>query len=399
MREPTSLAEWLPFALSPPRRAIYKRLSANDTGATGTHQVGPYIPNRVAFAVDPALDTDAPNPRREITLRLISHGQTSQPSLIYYNNRRSDHEGTRNECRLTGFGGRSSAFQDPDSTSALVVISFDRSGSSAEAWLARSADEEGAIEDVLGEVEPGVVGFIGADHSGQLVFFEERPQSDPCRPSPDGLPADWRERFPTAKELAAEAARLVPAAGSADERFMKRHECEYNLFQAVEEHQLLPVIGPGFAFVADFLALAQTTLQRRKSRAGRSLELQLALIFDEERVPYSPQTITEPGHQPDFIFPSIERYRAASSGDPSLAMLAVKSTLRDRWRQVLQEADKIPTKHLFTLDRGISVDQFRGIARSGIRLVVPSALVRSYPKAVRDGLLTLSSFVAALPAA
>jgi hypothetical protein len=391
-RQP-DLAQWLPFALSPPRRAIYKRLSANDTGATGGHQVGLYVPNRVAFAVHPALDSTERNPRRPIELRLISHGQTSTPNLIYYNNRRRDPKGTRNECHLTGFGGRVSGFQDPENTGALVVISFDQGGRSAEAWLAVSPKEEDTIEDVLGPVEPGVVGFIGADVAGNLVFFEQRPEPDPCRPAAGDLPAAWKDRFPTAAELAAESARRVPGSGDIDARFTRRHECEYSLFKVVEEDHLLPAIGPGFAFVADFLVLAQSTLQRRKARAGRSLELQLALIFDEEQIEYVAQPETEPGHRPDFVFPSLERYRVASVGDPSLAMLAVKSTLRDRWRQVLREADKIPRKHLLTLDQGVSEAQFQDIARSGIQLVVPEGRIRSFPRGVRRHVQSLATFV------
>lgn len=35
-------------------------------------------------------------------------------------------------------------------------------------------------------------------------------------------------------------------------------------------------------------------------------------------------------------------------------MLAVKTTCKDRWRQILNEADKIHQVHLFTLGRSFS---------------------------------------------
>ncbi|NJD28914.1 MAG: type II restriction endonuclease [Chloroflexi bacterium] len=385
------LAEWLPFALSPPRRAVYKRLSANDTGATGAHQVGPYIPNRVAFALDPTLEDPVRNPRRDFHLRLISHAETSTPSLIYYNNRRFG--GTRNECRLTGFGGRQSALFDPESTGALLILSFGELGSEVEGWLATDPEEDQVIEAVLGPVEPGIVGFIGPDPAGTLALFEVAPGLDSCRPDEATLPSRWRQEFPSASEISAHAAALVPPSLPMDTRFLRRHDCEYSLFQVVEEHHLLPVIGGGFRFVADFLALAQTTLQRRKSRAGKSLELQLARIFDEERLEYVAQAQTELGHRPDFLFPSLEAYRQLPSGHPSLAMLAVKSTLRDRWRQVLTEADKIPVKHLFTLDQGLSDAQFRDVTAAGIRLVVPERRLASYPASLRVEISTLAAFV------
>lgn len=38
-------------------------------------------------------------------------------------------------------------------------------------------------------------------------------------------------------------------------------------------------------------------------------------------------------------------------------MLGVKSTCKDRWRQVLSEAKRIDNKHLATLEPGISENQ------------------------------------------
>ncbi len=55
-------------------------------------------------------------------------------------------------------------------------------------------------------------------------------------------------------------------------------------------------------------------------------------------------------------------------------MLAVKTTCKDRWRQILNEADKIHQVHLFTLREGVSLAQYREMRESGVRLVVPSSL-------------------------
>ena len=53
--------------------------------------------------------------------------------------------------------------------------------------------------------------------------------------------------------------------------------------------------------------------------------------------------------KPDFLFPSLELYREApESGDQRLTMLGAKSTCKDRWRQVLPEAAKIPHKSVYT---------------------------------------------------
>ena len=42
-------------------------------------------------------------------------------------------------------------------------------------------------------------------------------------------------------------------------------------------------------------------------------------------------------------------------------MLAVKTTAKDRWRQVLVEAERVETKHLLTLQEGISEIQYAQI--------------------------------------
>lgn len=392
MADAEDLRAWLLDAVAPTRRVIYKRLAANDTGATGAHQVGLYLPKRFAFLLAPELDTDDRNPRRSITLRLASHDQASQPDLIYYNNHRTG--GTRDECRITGFGDRASALQDPDSTGAVLVLSFDAAGYSVEGWLATTLEEEEVLEGALGQFVPGFVGYLGPDETGAPSLLEAGGVLGGCRPDPATLPPAWRTSFPSGQELADESARRIATGRlDVDTVFMRRRDCEYSLFRAVEAIHVLPAIGRGFVTVDEFLGVAQTVLQRRKSRAGRSLELQLARVLRDSRVEFDAQVTTERGHRPDFIFPSIAHYRTARPGARDLAMLAAKSTLRDRWRQVLEEADKVPVKHLFTLDQGVSEPQFREMSTRGIVLVVPRPNVARFPRSIQPNLITLSGFI------
>lgn len=137
------------------------------------------------------------------------------------------------------------------------------------------------------------------------------------------------------------------------------------------------------------MGVAQTVANRRKSRAGRSLELHLAKVFDEERVRYETGETTEGNRKPDFVFPSIADYRA---GRPT-RMLGVKTTVKEQWRQVLDEAARIPEKHLFTLSEGVSPDQFDQMEGVRLRLVVPESNVSKFPEAIRPRLLTLADFV------
>jgi len=74
-------------------------------------------------------------------------------------------------------------------------------------------------------------------------------------------------------------------------------------------------------------------------------------------------------------------------------MLASKTTCKDRWRQILNEADRIPLKHLVTLQQGVSENQFKEMHEAGVILVVPHKLHKSYPESVQPALLSLEQFI------
>ena len=143
--------------------------------------------------------------------------------------------------------------------------------------------------------------------------------------------------------------------------------------------------------------MAQTVLQRRKSRAGRSLELQAREIFVEEGLiegtMFSHGSTSENGKKPDFLFPSAAAYRDSSYPKARLRMLASKTTAKDRWRQILNEADRIDRKHLLTLQEGVSEPQVAEMKAANVQLVVPAGLIAKYPKSIRPELMTLDSFI------
>lgn len=372
-------SEWVWFA---------KRLSANDTGLSGGHQVGIYVPGDFALTVAPELAEAVLNSRRALRFHLRSHDQRCTPSLIYYNSRTIRRQANgRNEFRLTGFGGRQSALQDPENTGAILLTAWDRSDA-VEAWLASTLDEEEILEGVTGPVDPGtqVTRLPGLTGLAQLAVAAHTS----CEPEIDSLPAAWALHFPPGSDLTGEAVRRRPGTGlSVDRRLMDRYSCEFGLFKVVETAHTLPLVVSGFETVEAFLAVAQTVANRRKSRAGRSLELHLAEIFREENVRCQTGQTTEGNRRPDFLFPSADAYRL---GLPVM-MLGVKTSVKERWRQVLDEAARIPEKHLFTLSEGVSPDQFSQMEGSGIQLVVPAANITAFPPTIRPRLLTLAQFI------
>ena len=145
----------------------------------------------------------------------------------------------------------------------------------------------------------------------------------------------------------------------------------------------------------EFVKVANMVLNRRKSRAGKSLEHHLAAIFDGNAIQYSAQAVTEGNKKPDFIFPSGEAYHNSSFNIQKLVTLAAKTTCKDRWRQVLNEANRLKDspKYLCTLQQGISGAQMDEMQAENVVLVVPEPYIVSYPKDRRDRIWTIARFV------
>ncbi len=381
-----------------------KRLSGNDTLANGSHQAGPYIPKQFLFDVFPSIDrVDVENPDLRFNVYVDSHADAREVRLIYYNSKRSKgQKNGRDETRLTNFGGGDSALLDPESTGALTVFAFPigSSGVATEChvWVCRHGTEEDVVEDRVGPIEPGKFFIQPAGGNVQANLFAAPVARANCWLSPSEIPPAWLSRFPSGVEIIGKAAELQSHATlSPDLRLMRRRACEFEMYQSVEEAIELPLIRAGFTTIDGFIARAQTILQRRKSRSGRSLELHARQIFTEEKLvegsDFSHQPVSEPGKSPDFLFPSQAAYQDPSFPAANLRMLAVKTTVKDRWRQILNEANRIPEKHLLTLQEGVSETQFKEMVDAKVRLVVPQPVIDKFPRTIQPHIQTLESFI------
>jgi len=393
------LTDWMDENTGPHIVWYVKRLSGNDTLANGSHQAGPYIPKEFLFEIFPSLNRpDGENPDKRFEVRIDSHGDVRNVRAIWYNNKLRG--GTRNEARVTNFGGAESALLDPESTGSLAVFAFHRDvngeATDCHVWVCDHEVEEDLIEDRIGPVEPGKFTIWKMDERqpGSLI----PPPRTSCWMTRKEIPPEWLVKFPTGEEIIRKAVEMRGDHGLAvDQRLMKRRDCEYEIFRSLEQEVELPVIRAGFDNIEDFVARAQTILQRRKSRSGRSLELQTRAIFLEENlregIDFQHQPESDAGKKPDFLFPSEAAYKDPSFPVNRLRMLAAKTTCKDRWRQVLNEASRIENKHLLTLQEGISENQFREMTDERVTLVVPKPLVGCYPESVRPYLQTLESFI------
>ena len=168
---------------------------------------------------------------------------------------------------------------------------------------------------------------------------------------------------------------------------------EFQLFKVIENDRYSERIKTPFKTVEELVETANTILNRRKSRAGKSLEHHLAEIFRTFELLFATQVTTEDNKKPDFLFPNVEAYYDKNFNPAKLTMLASKTTCKDRWRQILNEADRIKTKHLFTLQQGISKNQLEEMYKYNVCLVVPKPYLTSFPPEYRSRILTLDNFV------
>jgi hypothetical protein len=265
-------------------------------------------------------------------------------------------------------------------------------------WVSRHATEEDLIEERLGPVEPGqFVVWIPGTGRDSPSLFTPAPRTS-CRLLPTEIPPAWLTRFPTGEEIIRKAVELRSATGlNPDARLIRRRKCEFEVFQSVEEAFFLPKVQQGFATLEAFIGQAHTILQSRKSRSGNSLELHAREIFIEEGLrsqqDFQHKPRIENGKIPDFLFPSKAAYDNPDFPASHLRMLAAKTTCKDRWRQVINEANRIQTKHLLTLQEGVSEGQFREMQEAGVQLVVPTSLHDSFPETVRPHLVSFESFI------
>ena len=122
---------------------------------------------------------------------------------------------------------------------------------------------------------------------GLLGLLQAPPVRASCWLDDAEIPAAWRAKFPSGVDIISKAVELRADAGlDPDKRLMRRRECEFEIFRSVEQAIELPFIQAGFATVDDFIARAQTILQRRKARSGRSLELHIADTFPKDVRPH-----------------------------------------------------------------------------------------------------------------
>lgn len=214
----------------------------------------------------------------------------------------------------------------------------------------------------------------------------------------------WGYRFPRNVEFALFAQDSLtdvdPAHDDPDDVVMAYYDWNYKLFRVFEnaviqhEYDERPFVKDGVIDVDSFTSFYTKVRNRRMSRAGTSLEDHLTRIFSERRIPFKAQGHTEGSRRPDFLFPSQKAYYDPEYPATRLRMLASKTSIKDRFRQVADEANRIGEKHLFTITPGdVTHSKLEQLDELSLRLVMPRSVRDTYDDVIASDTMLFSDFV------
>lgn len=348
--------------------AILKFISPNDVGLTGGHQCGYYLPKSVWQMFTPHKPEKGKNQETEVKVTW-QDGRVTDSRVKWYG------KGTRSEYRLTRFG-KDFPFLTHDNVGDLLVLVPE----THDKFSAFVLDQETDIEDIEAALGVEIT-------KNWAVYRHGEPQEeteDECVEKKFRKFVVALDAFPTGAVFSKESRdALIECikkfdALPLDELLMQCMDAEYRLFRLAERQLCQAEIVRVFKDVDDFLRTASSIMNRRKSRAGRSLENHMEYVLKKSNIPHVIRPKLD--GEPDIVIPSAEAYNDSTYPTNKLIVVGVKTTCKDRWRQVVHEAKRVTEKHILTIQQGISSKQLTQMHDSHVTLIVPARLHKQYPK-------------------
>ncbi len=379
-------------------RAVYEAHTAfvhfitpNDTGQTGSHQCGYYLSKEATSAIFDIIISKGANIEKTINIEWFGEHEGSLETLTTESHFHYYGVGTRNESRITNFGRDYPFLEESHIGDMLVLVRNDKDYYS------------GFILSKDDDIENFSYLFNAAlDKRNQLVSITGPTPVLNLESALVEFAAKFQE-FPDTKIMSKEAEDCFNKANKVDKNMIRNnpdkylqdwYNTEYDLFKLIENQIYESTKRSGFDTCDELISYSSSLLNRRKSRAGKSLEHHLSSIFSQCGLKFEEQVITENKKKPDFLFPDAKSYHNMVFPADDLVFLGSKTTCKDRWRQVLSEADRIHIKHLFTLQQGVSRNQLSEMKDSNLILVVPKDNITLFNKEFSGNIQTLSQFIA-----
>ena len=366
--------------------ALVKFLAPNDVGLTSSHQKGVYLPTNAHHIFSSRAPHRGENWTEKVSVEW-QDGIHTDSSVKWYGEAKS-------EFRLTGFNRIRHFHHLAGEQVGSLFLLIPLGQNAFRAFVIGDDDEVEEVCAMLGldfsertwtvynqETAPALLGQNEDDLQKQLMTYVES-----------------LEVFPTGLEIFLEtekaAANHLPHIwnGSADERLSAMLALEYRLFRMIEHRLMIQEVQQNFKDIEAFLVTAKTTLQRRVSRAGRSFEYHVESLLKREGIPFDRQPKLD-GTSPDIIIPSAAAYYDETYPKDKTFVLAIKTTCKDRWRQVIQEAPRVDRRYLLTTQQGISPAQLNQMKASNVHLIVPESQHNQYAPELRRDLPNVDQFL------
>lgn len=362
--------------------ALLKFISPNNVGATGGHECGFLLPKPIWKMYSPHAPKHGRLDKHWVSI-LWQDGRQTDSCITWYG------RGTRSEYRLTRFGREFPWMNAGCVGDLLVLIRTDERD-----FLGYVLDEDEDIEEIQAALGVEILKTWGVYNIGDP---EQPVDENTCLEERFRELANSTRSFPNTSTMSLQAREATIACirnftgFSLDRQLLRLIKDEYSLFRTIERKLCQNDINRLFKSIDDFIATAATIMNRRKSRAGRSLENHIEYLLGESNIPYDARPRVD--GNPDFLIPGKTQYMDGEYPVGKLFMLGVKRTCKERWRQVLNEAPRVTRKHLLTTQHAISIGQLKAMKAAGVVLVVPKRLQRNYPKDSGIHILSLEEFV------
>jgi EcoRII C terminal len=184
---------------------------------------------------------------------------------------------------------------------------------------------------------------------------------------------------PSGKLMAEAASELVAAAGvtftDPDLRLEAVLAAETELFLAIRsaagEAQLNSLIGGGATF-GEIESYFMKRAQSAKARRGMSLMIHFGDLLTANSIRYTAECQTGKPPSADFMIPSCASYNDTTYPSERLRLVSAKSTLKERWTEVVPEATRVREKYVLTLDKSLTDPVIRAMRAEAVRPFIPS---------------------------
>ncbi|MBX8484344.1 type II restriction endonuclease [Pseudomonas cichorii] len=404
-----------------------KKLSRNDTSWANSskngHQNGFLIPRSVAESdFFPSLRNSNPDKPHifdvEYSTFWPASGEIKISTIKYFSMRNPNNkEKARPRYEWQHTGVPKEQFQSVSPASLLILGKFIQKKFGAGYWIivVDSVSDEAEIVETAFElgadfhygmfdpaslVEPAsetdllIAELLEAIKDGSLEQFIK----NQTLPSPETLARQAQAKWLDENGLFDMSPYTIPQPGDAVMRISR--DIEYSIYKKAElrfrASQVARIILHGGGDPVSNLVRAFSELdsiflsaaQTRKSRAGLSFEHHVARLLKDGRVRYEAQAVFG-GRRPDFVLPDVKELNL--KGDA--VILSLKTTLRERWKQLALEKP-FGVIFLATVDDRVSGDAIDEMSRNSISLVVPESLKKSKESAYvsYDNVITFRQF-------